>query len=358
MKPMYAALFAMSVLISVPYLSSADALEMKYVPFWWHTDPLTGEEIYTDYFKEASSVQQEHNAYLASIAKGQSPSVFTPSTELGVERSGLVEVITYEMKRIPIKDTMDPASYGFYANPDYPVLAEVAISTWVKAPVVIIEEVIEEVTEVITEITQEIVTEITEEITPEVISYENKRIVSGNSDTHWDSEEQIISGHDYLTSQQIKEQKLKMAEWRAYQTASEMYPTLYPPYVHHEEVVEDVVVYVPEAVPEIVVPMPESEVIIDIVPEVTLPSVTSSAVVVPIPEPIVEPVPVPGVTSSTVVEPEVPIFEQDLTDEEWDGQLDIIKQFPESLTNPGATPALVPGIPTIPDFNPEDIILP
>ena len=51
MKPMYAALFAMSVLILVPYLSSADALEMKYVPFWWHTDPLTGEEIYTDYFK-------------------------------------------------------------------------------------------------------------------------------------------------------------------------------------------------------------------------------------------------------------------------------------------------------------------
>ena len=358
MKPMYAALFAMSVLISVPYLSSADALEMKYVPFWWHTDPLTGEEIYTDYFKQASSVQQEHNAYLASIAKGQSPSIFTPSTELGVERSGLVEVITYEMKRIPIKDTMNPASYGPFANPDYPVLAEVAISTWIKAPVVIIEEVIEEVTEVITEISQEIVTEITEEITPEVISYENKRIVSGNSDTHWDSEEQIISGHDYLTSQQIKEQKLKMAEWRAYETASKLYPTLYPPYVHHEEVVEDVVVYVPEVIPEIVVPMPESEVIIDIAPEVTLPSVTSSAVVVPIPEPIVEPVPVPGVTSSTVVEPEVPIFEQDLTDEEWDGQLDIIKQFPESLTNPGTPTTLAPGIPTIPDFNPEDIILP
>jgi hypothetical protein len=149
-----------------------------------------------------------------------------------------------------------------------------------------------------------------------------------------------------------------MAEWKAYETASKLYPSLYPPYVHHEEVVEDVVVYVPEVVPEIVVPMPESEVIIDIVPEVTLPSVTSSAVVVPIPEPIVEPVPVPGVTSSTVVEPEVPIFEQDLTDEEWDGQLDIIKQFPESLTNPGTPSTLAPGIPTIPDFNPEDIILP
>ena len=354
MKLMYATLFAMSVLISVPYLSSADALEMKYVPFWWHTDPLTGEEVYTDYFKKASSVQQEHDAYLASIAKGQSPSIFTPSTELGVERSGLVEVITYEMKYIPIKDTMNPISYGFYANQDYPVLAEVAISSWIKAPV-IIEEVIEEITDVITDISQEIVTEITEEITPEVIPYEHKRVASGNSDTHWDSEEQIISGHDYLTSQQIKEQKLKMAEWKAYETASKMYPSLYPPYVHHEEVVEDVVVYVPEVVPEIVVPMPESEVIIDIAPEVTLPSVTSSAVVVPIPEPIVEPTPVPGVSSSVIVDE---MYEQDLTDEEWDGQLDIIKQFPESLTNAGTPPALVPGIPTIPDFNPEDIILP
>jgi hypothetical protein len=357
MKPMYAALFAISVLISVPYLLPADALEMKYVPFWWHTDPLTGEEVYTDYFNEVSSVQKEHKAYLASIAKGQSPSVFDPSTLLEIERSGMVEVITYEKKYIPIKDTMNPISYGFYANPDYMVLAEVEISTWIKAPVVV-EEVVEEIIEVveeITEITQETVTEITEDITPVVT--EPKRIVSGNSDTHWDSEEQIISGHDYLTTQQIKEQKLKMAEWRAYETASEMYPTLYPPYVHHNEVVEDVAVYVPEVVPNIVVPMPESEVIIDIAPEVTLPSVTSSAVVVPIPEPIVEPVPLPSVTSSAIVQEPLP-FDQDLTDEEWDGQLDIIKQFPESLTNPGATPVLVPGIPTIPDFNPEDIILP
>ena len=42
------------------------------------------------------------------------------------------------MKRIPIKDTMNPASYGPFANPDYPVLAKVAISTWIKAPVVIL----------------------------------------------------------------------------------------------------------------------------------------------------------------------------------------------------------------------------
>ncbi len=356
MKSICLVLIAATVLISVPYVLSADAKEMKYVPFWWSTDPITGEQVYTNYFSESSSVQREHNAYLAQSALDQSVSTINPSIMLEVEHSNMVEVITYEMKRIPIKDTMNPASYGPFANPDYPVLAKVAISTWIKAPVVI-EEVIEEVTEVITEISQEIVTEITEEITPEVIPYEHKRVASGNSDTHWDSEEQIISGHDYLTSQQIKEQKLKMAEWKAYETASKLYPSLYPPYVHHEEVVEDVVVYVPEVVPDIVVPMPESEVIIDIVPEVTLPSVTSSEVVVPIPEPIVEPTPLPSVTSSTVVQEPLP-FDQELTDEEWDGQLDIIKQFPESLTNPGTPPTLAPGIPTIPDFNPEDIGLP
>jgi len=355
MKPMYAALFAISVLISVPYLLPADALEMKYVPFWWHTDPLTGEEVYTDYFNEVSSVQKEHKAYLASIAKGQSPSVFDPSTLLEIERSGMVEVITYEKKYIPIKDTMNPISYGFYANPDYMVLAEVEISTWVKAPVVV-EEVIEE----ITEISQEIVTEITEEITPEVIPYEHRRgdrVASGYSDTHWDSEEQIISGHDYLTSQQIKEQKLKMAEWRAYETASKMYPTLYPPYVHHEvveEVIVDEVVVVPMNEPrvisdEIMVPIPEP-----IVEPTPVPGVTSSIIVEPIPEPT----PAPGFASSIIVEPEVPIFEQDLTDEEWDGQLDVIKQFPESLTNPGSTPTTVPGIPVIPDFDPSTIIVP
>ena len=358
MKLIYSVLIAVTALISVPYLLPAEALEMKYVPFWWHTDPLTGEEVYTDYFKEAGSVQQEHNAYLASTAKGQTTSTFSPSIMAEVERSGMIEVITYEMKYIPIKDTIDPISYGFYANQDYPVLAEVSISTWVKAPVVvIIEEVIEEITDVITEISQEIVTEITEEITPEVIPYEHKRVASGNSDTHWDSEEQIISGHDYLTSQQIKEQKLKMAEWKAYETASKLYPSLYPPYVHHDEVVEDVVIDVQEVVPDIVVPMPESEVIIDVAPEVTLPSVTSSAVVVPIPEPIVEPTPVPGVSSSVIVDE---IYEQDLTDEEWDGQLDIIKQFPESLTNQGTptNPTTITGIPVITDIDPDDIAVP
>ena len=356
MKWMYVALLAISVLVSVPYLLPADALEMKYVPFWWHTDPLTGEEVYTDYFNEVSSVAKEHAAYLSSIAKGQTPSIFDPSTVLEIERPGMVEVITYEMKRIPIKDTMDPASYGPFANPDYPVFAEVAISTWIKAPVVV-EEVIEEITEVITEISQEIVTEITEDVTPEVIPYEHKRVASGYSNTHWDSEEQIISGHDHLTSQQIKEQKLKMAEWKAYETASKLYPKLYPPYVHHEvveEVIVDEVVVVPINKPivisdEIIVPIPEP-----------VKTVTSSEIVVPVPEPIVEPVPVPGVTSSTVVEPEVPIYEQDLTDEEWDGQLDIIKQFPESLTNQGTptNPTTVPGIPVIPDFDPNDIVVP
>jgi len=50
-------------------------------------------------------------------------------------------------------------------------------------------------------------------------------------------------------------------------------------------------------------------------------------------------------------------FEEDLTVEQWNGELDIIKQFPESLTS-GATPPLIPGIPTIQDFDPSDVNLP
>ena len=78
MKSICFVLIAASVLISVPYMLPADAKEMKHVPFWWSTDPLTGEEVYTDYFSESSSVQREHNAYLAQSALDQSASTILP----------------------------------------------------------------------------------------------------------------------------------------------------------------------------------------------------------------------------------------------------------------------------------------
>ncbi len=359
MISMYVVLLAITVLVSVPYLLPADAsIEMKYVPFWWSTDPLTGEAVYTDYFNEVSSVHLEHKSYLASIAKESTTSTINASIMLEVERSDLVEVITYEIQNVKVKDSL--FDHGLYANPDYTNRELVAVSTWVPAPEPEvseeIEEVIpEEVTEDVTVDVTDVITEITPEIVPEIIVDEPRRVASGYSNTHWDSEEQIITGHDYMTSQQIKDHKKHMAEWKAYETLSKLYPSQYPPYVHvsddthggmdHDKVVKESYTEPVEEI--IVVPIPVEQ-----------PRVTSSEIVVPVPEPIVEPVPVPGVTSSEIVvpvpepivEPEVPIYEQDLTDEEWDGQLDIIKQFPESLTNSGT----IPGIPVLPNVTIND----
>ena len=304
MKWMYFGLLAVSVLISVPYLLPADAsLELKQVPFWFHTDPETGEEVYTDYFNEVSSVAREHTAYLDSIAKGQTPSIFNPSIMLEVERSGMVEEITYEYQYIQVRDSA--FDHGPFANPDYTIRELVAISTWVEAPVPV---VVEEITEDVTEITPSSVTDITtiiESIVPEItvveVTVEPQREASGRANTHWDQEEQHLKGHSEMSSQELKDMKKKHAEWKAYELASKLYPTLYPAYVHHEEVVE----VVEEEV--IVVPIYESEVISDeiMVPiQEPTPVVRSSEVVVPVqPEPIVEPTPVPSVTSSTVVVP-------------------------------------------------------
>ena len=95
MKSIYSVIAVAAVLIAVPYTLAADGAEFKTVPFWWSTDPLTGEQVYTDYFASSSSVQREHNAYLAQSTLSQSVSTINPSIMLEVERSNMVEVITY-----------------------------------------------------------------------------------------------------------------------------------------------------------------------------------------------------------------------------------------------------------------------
>jgi len=252
MKSICFVLIAATVLISVPYMLSADAKEMKYVPFWWSTDPLTGEEVYTDYFSQSSNVQREHNAYLAQSALDQSKSAFNPFTILEVESTNMVEVITYEYKWIKTSESSQPQ--GPFANPDFVIRELVKVSTWVEAPVVE-EEITEEITEVITDITPEIVPEITEDIT-EVIT-EPVRVSTFDGKTHWDAEEAVFNGQDRMSSQEYKDMKKKHEEWRAYETASKLMPDLYPPYVHdkdhsyHETVEKEVIE------PVIVVPLNE-----------------------------------------------------------------------------------------------------
>jgi len=243
MISMYAVLLAITVLVSVPYLLPADAsIEMKYVPFWWSTDPLTGEAVYTDYFNEVSAVHLEHKAYLSSIVEEPTASTINPSIMLEVERSDLVEVITYEIQNVKVKDSL--FDHGLYANPDYTNRELVAISTWVPAPEPeVSEEVVEVIPEEITlEITPEAVPDVTEDVTPvevEVVEVVEDlppiRVSSFKGNTHWDVEEATISGHDYMSSQQIKDHKKHLAEWKAYETLSELYPSQYPAYVHNYE---------------------------------------------------------------------------------------------------------------------------
>ena len=246
MKLMYSVLIAVTVLIAVPYTLSADALEMKYVPFWWSIDPQTGEEVYTDYFKAASGVQQEHNAYLAATAVKQIPSTLNPSIMLEVERLDMVEVITWEMRNITVRESVN--DHGPFANPDYNIRELVATSVWVpiEVPELPVEDVLEVIPEVVTEITEipEITPEIVPEITEDVTPVTPQREANGKANTHWDQEEQHLTGHSDMSPQELKDMKKKHEAWKAYDVLSSMYPSIYPAYVHHDvyEEVEDVIV--------------------------------------------------------------------------------------------------------------------
>jgi len=295
MKSICLVLIAATVLISVPYMLSADAKEMKTVPFWWSTDPLTGEQVYTDYFSESSSVQREHNAYLAQTALDQSTSTINPSIMLEVERSNMVEVITYEWKYIKTSESSQPQ--GPFANPDYMIREKVAVSTWIEAPVVV-EEDVTEVTEDVTVITPEIVPEITEDVTVIVTESEPERVSNFKDNTHWDVDEADYKGHSKMTTQEFKDMKKKHAEWKAYELASQLYPSLYPPYVHeydhdehHGNYEEKAIETVVEEEVVIVVPLQQEEVVVPNFPTATVPNI-----------PVPEPVPVPEV----LVEPVIP----------------------------------------------------
>lgn len=289
MKSICLVLIAASVLISVPYMFEADAKEMKHVPFWWSTDPVTGEQVYTDYFSESSSVQREHNAYLAQSALDHSKSTINPSIILEVESSNMVEVITYEYQWIKVRDSQQPQ--GPFANPDFVIREKVAVSTWVEIEAPVTDS---EVTEDVTEITQEIVPEITEDITETVTK--PVRVSTYDGKTHWDAEEAAFNGQDRMSSQEYKDMKKKHEEWKAYETASKLMPSLYPPYVHHEDKVVETVV---EEEVVIVVPLQQEEVIIPDFPTATIPNI-----------PVPEPVPVPEVLVEPVIPEAVPIVPQ------------------------------------------------
>jgi len=303
MKSIYSVIAVAAVLIAVPYTLAADGAEMKTVPFWWSTDPLTGEQVYTDYFASSSSVQREHNAYLAQSTLSQSVSTINPSIILEVEHSNMVEVITYEWKYIKTSESSQPQ--GPFANPDYMIREKVAVSTWIEAPVVV-EEDVTEVTEDVTVITPEIVPEITEDVTVIVTESEPERVSNFKDNTHWDVDEADYKGHSKMTTQEFKDMKKKHAEWKAYELASQLYPSLYPPYVHeydhdehHGNYEDKVVETVVEEEVVIVVPLQQEEVVVPNFPTATVPNI-----------PVPEPVPVPEVLVEPVIPEAVPIVPQ------------------------------------------------
>jgi hypothetical protein len=202
---------------------------------------------------------------------------------LEVERSNMVEVITYEWKYIKTSESSQPQ--GPFANPDYMIREKVAVSTWIEAPVVV-EEDVTEVTEDVTVITPEIVPEITEDVTVIVTESEPERVSTFKGNTHWDVDEADYKGHSKMTAQEFKDMKKKHEAWKAYELASQLMPSLYPPYVHeydhdeHHGDYEEKVVEIVEVEPVLNTPL----------------------TVVPITEPTPEPTPVPEV----LVEPIVP----------------------------------------------------
>jgi hypothetical protein len=293
MKSIYSVIAVAAVLIAVPYTLAADGAEMKTVPFWWSTDPLTGEQVYTDYFASSSSVQREHNAYLAQSTLSQSVSTINPSIILEAERSNMVEVITYEYQWIKVRDSQQPQ--GPFANPDFVIREKVAVSTWVEVEDPVVDS---EITEDVTTITPEIVPEITEDVTVIVTESEPERVSNFKDNTHWDVDEADYKGHSKMTTQEFKDMKKKHAEWKAYELASQLYPSLYPPYVHeydhdehHGNYEEKVVETVVEEEVVIVVPLQQEEVVVPNFPTATVPNI-----------PVPEPVPVPEV----LVEPVIP----------------------------------------------------
>ena len=256
MRSILPVMLAAFVLIAVPYGLSAEGAEMKTVPFWWSTDPLTGERVYNDYFNESSNVQLEHNAYLAASASNQVASTISPSILLEAERSGMIEVITYETKHIRAGDSA--FDQGPFSNPDYMISERVATSTWVYPPVVE-EEVTEDVTPDVTEITPDVTPESVTSVVPEIVLEEvivedevpTKRVSNHKGNTHWDVNDAQYEGSNDMSQQEFKDLKKKHEAWKAYDKLSKMYPSIYPAYVHvhvHDHKVIDEEVMVEEAV--------------------------------------------------------------------------------------------------------------
>ena len=103
----------------------ASAME---VPFWYETDPITGEEKYVDYFEASSYIMKEYKAYIiTSETEVEETSVADQVPE--EEQPVLIEETIYEYKNIKIRDSQ--FDHGPFANPDHLVKELVAVTIFV-----------------------------------------------------------------------------------------------------------------------------------------------------------------------------------------------------------------------------------
>ena len=328
MKLVFSILLVAMISIAVPYTLTAEGSEMKTVPFWWSTDPVTGEEVYTDYFK-TSAVQREHNTYLAETTKVSEVPVIIPSTEVDdmtEPKLTQVEVITYEYRMVLSKDSKHPQP--IFQNPNYPITELVPISTWITVPVTeiittdpITGDITDDITDDITEITPEIVTEMPVVNTPPEVK---SREVNYDSNTHWDTNEQQHVGQEKMSLQEYKDMKKHHEAQKAYDRVAKLtdYKAIYPTRVvqvvdvpiitlpYTEPIQEPVSVIAPIPEQPIVVPIPEQPIVVPT--DVSNPLITSinntEQVIIPIQE-------------QRIVVP-IPDYDTTPSDEEWNTILD------------------------------------
>lgn len=189
-----------ALIITVPSISTIEAnADTMQVPFWFETDPVTGDEIYIDHFRQANYVMKEyHNDFVAQQTTLEIDITTVDSTDDLDEPSGMVEKTIYEYQYIPIRESQFD-HHGLFANPDFIVRELVPVTILIPVP-----EPVEPVVPVPEPV--EVVLPIT--ITPEPLP-------------------PITNPLETLKNQELKDYKVNLERERAEQLLAKMYPGLY-----------------------------------------------------------------------------------------------------------------------------------
>lgn len=199
-----------ALIITVPSISSIEANATMQVPFWFETDPVTGDEIYIDHFRQANYVMKEyHNDFVAQQTTLEIDITTVDSTDDLDEPSGMVEKTIYEYQYIPIRESQ--FDHGLFANPDFIVRELVPVTIWVPVPepVIVVPEPVEpESVEIVVPVPEPVEAVVPITITPEPLP-------------------PITNPLETLKNQELKDYKVNLERERAEKLLAKMYPGLY-----------------------------------------------------------------------------------------------------------------------------------